>query len=284
MNKEIINKENNQVALADAENLAFIKKQFFPVNATEKDIEFCLKVAQAYSLNPVLREIFFVERMANVNGAWVVKVEPLVSRDGLLSIAHKSGKLSGIKSESFLKETPVLINGEWEIKKDLCAVANVYRTDTKEVFSAEVFYSEYAQKTKEGKITKFWAEKPHTMLKKVAESQALRKAFNINGIYTPEELDGIKSVGVDVKTLSGVDLEVEADIDEPEIFYELDSTPAEADSEKKAVEALGLSVEEKNGYLKIMGNTYKKEAHIKALGYTLHKASSGENIWIKKLA
>ena len=29
---------------------------------------------------------------------------------------------------------------------------------------------------------------PETMLKKVAESQALRKAFNIHGVYCPEEL------------------------------------------------------------------------------------------------
>jgi hypothetical protein len=33
-----------------------------------------------------------------------------------------------------------------------------------------------------------WASKPKTMLIKVAESQALRRAFSISGIYSPEEM------------------------------------------------------------------------------------------------
>jgi|GEM_PF-2800917 len=37
-------------------------------------------------------------------------------------------------------------------------------------------------------ITKFWREKPETMLKKVAESQALRKAFDISGLYSVDEV------------------------------------------------------------------------------------------------
>lgn len=60
--------------------------------------------------------------------------------------------------------------------------------DSNKPFTVQVAYSEYCQKTSEGSPTKFWNEKPKTMLTKTADSQALRKAFNIHGAYCPEEL------------------------------------------------------------------------------------------------
>ena len=285
MNTDLTTNTNKSLSTTSALDLEFIKKQFFPANATEKDIEFCLRVSQTYSLNPILREIFFVERRANVNGIWIIKVEPLVSRDGLLTIAHKSGCFGGLETKSFVKEMPQLINGQWETKKDLVAQCTVYRTDTERPFVSEVAYSEYVQKTKEGVPTKFWLEKPDTMLKKVAESQALRKAFNINGVYIPEEISGIQEVGGGNEN-TGIYVEKEETPldDEPDIFQEAELELDNTSNEISALKALGLEAEEKNGYLKIIGNTFQKEAHIKALGYTLHKSSSGENIWVKKLA
>ena len=56
-------------------------------------------------------------------------------------------------------------------------------------FIVEVAYSEYVQTTSRGDITKFWKEKPKTMIKKVAESQALRKAFDITGLYSKDEIN-----------------------------------------------------------------------------------------------
>lgn len=140
---------NSQNLIISKEDIDFIKKQMFPVGASVKDIDFCLKVSQQLGLNPITKEIFFVERKSQVNGQWVSKVEPLVSRDGLLSMAHKSGKFGGIEVVSQIKETPKLVNGIWENKKDLVAKAIVYRTDTQKPFISEVAYSEYVQKTKE---------------------------------------------------------------------------------------------------------------------------------------
>lgn len=281
------NNTNKSLSTTSVLDLEFIKKQFFPIGATAQDMEYCLKVANIYELNPITREIFFVERNAKINGQWVTKVDPLVSRDGLLSIAHKSSKFGGIKSESFLKETPILVNGQWEVKKDLCAIAQVYRTDTKEVFSSEVYYSEYVQKTKQGEITRFWAEKPNTMLKKVAESQALRKAFNINGMYIPEEIGVVNSVGGGSENLGDIDIviaddeSIEAEI--PESFNDVE-VPNNLKMELKAIEALGLKAIEKNGFLKIEGNTFKKEKQIQTLGFSLHTSADGEKIWVKKIA
>jgi len=47
----------------------------------------------------------------------------------------------------------------------------------------EVYASEYST----GK--NLWRDKPRTMIQKVAEAHALRRAFSISGLYSPEEID-----------------------------------------------------------------------------------------------
>lgn len=169
------------------ENKRIIRKQFFPPNATDSDMQYCIAVAKSFNLNPILKQIFFVERKAKINGEWHSKIEPLAGRDSFLTLAHRSGKFAGIKSDCFLKDKPVFINGEWQNKKELVAIAQVYKKGHETPFEAEVRYDEYVQRANDGRITKFWAEKPETMLKKVAESQALRKAFDISGLYSIDE-------------------------------------------------------------------------------------------------
>ena len=165
-----------------------IKAQFFPPNATDMDMIYCMKVAETFNLNPILKQIFFVERSANIDGRWITKIEPLAGRDSFLTLAHRSGKFAGIDSDCAIKQTAVLQDGKWVTKNELVATARVYRTDNDRPFCAEVEYSEYVQRTKDGSITKFWRDKPKTMLKKVAESQALRKAFDISGLYSVDEV------------------------------------------------------------------------------------------------
>jgi hypothetical protein len=118
----------------------------------------------------------------------------MVGRDGFLTIAHKSGKFGGIETNTTIKNVPVYNNGEWIEERDLVAICSVYRTDTQRPFIVEVSFKEYAGTTRDGQLTKFWKEKGATMLKKVAESQCLRKAFNVSGIYAEEELNDINVV------------------------------------------------------------------------------------------
>ena len=99
------------------ENKRIIRKQFFPPNATDSDMQYCIAVAKSFNLNPILKQIFFVERKAKINGEWHSKIEPLAGRDSFLTLAHRSGKFAGIKSDCFLKIKPVFVNGDWENKK-----------------------------------------------------------------------------------------------------------------------------------------------------------------------
>ena len=169
-----------------------IRKQFFPANATAVEMQYCMKVAEKFNLNPILKQIYFVSRRSKAeNGAWIEKIEPLVGRDSFLTLAHRSGKFAGIETECSISPKAKLVNGAWEQVNDLVAICKVYRSDMSKPVVVEVSYSEYVQKTSAGEITKFWKEKPETMLKKVAESQALRKAFDITGLYAEEELEPI---------------------------------------------------------------------------------------------
>lgn len=172
----------------DKEQMAVIESQFFPAGASKAEQAYCFSVARELCLNPITREIFFVSRRQKINDKWVTKVEPMVGRDGFLSIAHRTNKFAGIETTAGIRDVPQLDNGKWGITHQLVAECSVWRKDSSKPFTVQVAYNEYCQKTTEGNPTKFWAEKPETMLKKVAESQALRKAFNIHGVYCPEEL------------------------------------------------------------------------------------------------
>lgn len=186
MNNAITTEKSNWLSIEEKQ---IIRKQFFPPNATDIEMKYCMSVAEKFNLNPILKQIFFIARRSKgENGAWIDKIEPLAGRDSFLTLAHRSGKFAGIETTTEVKPTAKLINGEWEQKNDLTATCKVYRSDMDRPVIVEVAYSEYVQKTSAGEITKFWKEKPETMLKKVAESQALRKAFDITGLYAEEEI------------------------------------------------------------------------------------------------
>ena len=53
----------------------------------------------------------------------------------------------------------------------------------------EVSFDEYAGRKKDGSLNSQWSKKPATMIRKVAQVQALREAFpsNLAGLYTAEE-------------------------------------------------------------------------------------------------
>lgn len=184
----------------DKGQMAVIESQFFPQGASKAEQAYCFTVARELCLNPITKEIFFVNRRQRVGDKWVNKVEPMVGRDGFLSIAHRTNQFAGMETTTVIKEVPQLeVGGLWRLKQQLVAECSVWRKDSSKPFTVQVSYNEYCQRTTEGAPTKFWAEKPETMLKKVAESQALRKAFNIHGVYSPEELGaGIELANGDI--------------------------------------------------------------------------------------
>lgn len=145
--------------------------------AKEEEAAVLLEIASARNLNPLLGQIHFVKRFTRDRGeVWSVQV----SIDGFRAIANRTGLYEGQDEPEYIEQNGRLV----------CCKVKVYRKGVPRPFVSPAYWSEYAQTTKEGKPTQFWANKPHIMLAKCAEASALRKAFpeETSGLYVAEEM------------------------------------------------------------------------------------------------
>jgi len=147
---------------------------------SDVEIRHLYHLAKSYGLDPNKNEIW---AMKYGNGPATI----FVGRDGLLGIAHKTGQLDGIETLAIVQdkngnvqETKIVYPGA----KLIGATCTVWRKDMSHPVNVAVSLSEY-----DGKRGN-WAKMPETMIKKVAEAHALRRAFSIHGLYLQEEFDG----------------------------------------------------------------------------------------------
>ena len=150
-------------ATYDREKLQLIR-DMFAKGANDNEFGVMIELARKYQLDPFARQIWLVKYGDN-------PAQIFCGRDGYLAIAHRSGQFDGIQSGSRVED------GE------LIGWCRVYRKDMSHPFEVEVYASEYST----GK--NLWRDKPRTMIQKVAEAHALRRAFSISGLYSPEEID-----------------------------------------------------------------------------------------------
>jgi phage recombination protein Bet len=148
-------------------------KKTVAAGASESEFKLFLYIAQRYNLDPLVKQIWLI-KYGNSPAAI------FTSRDGFLSIGHRSGQFDGMETQAVRDDTNKVIG----------AVCRVWRKDMSHPFTVEVSRSEYD--TGKGN----WQKMPETMIKKVAESQCLRRAFDISGLYDPSEYDPSESVQV----------------------------------------------------------------------------------------
>ncbi len=150
-------------ATYDPEKLQLIR-DMFAKGATDSEFKLFIEMSLALGLNPLKREIWLVKYGDN-------PAQIFVGRDGLLTIAHRSGQFDGMHA------------GTRKDGDELVGWCRVYRRDMTHPFEVEVYEKEYTTGRN------LWKDKPRTMIQKVAEAQCLRRAFSISGVYTPEEVD-----------------------------------------------------------------------------------------------
>jgi phage recombination protein Bet len=150
-----------------ANEIALIKNIAAP-KCTDDEFKLLLYQARTYNLDPLLKQIWAV-KYTDSKPASI-----FAGRDGFLAIAHRSGVFDGMES-GFRQEGTNVIG--W---------AKVYRKDMSRPFSVEVNMKEY------NRNQGTWLTHGTTMIVKVAEAQALRKAFQISGIYSPDEMPEAK--------------------------------------------------------------------------------------------
>lgn len=140
-------------------------------NATKDELKLFLYQCNRLGLDPLSKQVHFV-KYGNNPGSIITGI------DGFRVVAHRTGKLAGIKRGA-LKDAQGKLIGGW---------AEVYRSDWTHPAREEVPLSEY------NKGTATWKQMPETMIKKVAEAAALRMAFpsDLSGVYSKEEMDEVE--------------------------------------------------------------------------------------------
>lgn len=190
-NLAVIDNKNTLQVLPKQEQLIKLIKETYAKGANDEEIEFFAQVCSTQNLDPIKRQIYFTKIWDSSQGKNCFA--PIISIDGMRSKAEETGLYAGQTLPLYCGR-----DGVWrEVWADkdppfACKIG-VFRKDFKEPIFAIAYWDSYVKKTKEGKVTKFWADMPTTMISKCAEALALRKACpqKLSGLYSKEEMDNV---------------------------------------------------------------------------------------------
>jgi len=162
------------------EKIATIKETVAK-GATDSQLEMFLTLAEKYSLDPFLREIWFVPNVGIITG-----------RDGYLKIAQRDPEFDGIVSAA------VCEGDEFAIEPITPTVQHKFGAKRGAVIGAYavVFHKRrrptvcFAPMSEYKKSSSVWTTYQSAMICKVAEVLALKRQFGISGLVTEEEVGG----------------------------------------------------------------------------------------------
>ena len=146
-------------------------------SVTDKEIKLFLQLCKYQNLNPFVREAYLV-KYGDKNPASIV-----VGKEVFTKRAENNVNFDGYEISDNYKHKMNL--SEFEV------TCSVYRKNLTHPINVTVSYSEYVGTNWKGEVNRMWANKPRTMLRKVALMQALREAFPtaLGGLYEENELD-----------------------------------------------------------------------------------------------
>ena len=168
-------------------------KNYIAPGATDQEILYFIELCKAQKLNPFVRDAYLVKY-----GNQPAQI--IVGKDVFLKKAGENPNFNGLKAGIVVVDK----NGDVKEREGSLKVpgdeliggwCEVYLKNREYPTKCLVSLDEYIQKKKDGTVNSMWSSKPCTMIRKVAQSQALREAFpnELRGLYEKEEM------GIDTK-------------------------------------------------------------------------------------
>ena len=172
------------------EQVQLLKSQIAP-KATNDELKLFFNQCKRTGLDPFSRQIYAIHRKKwNADKkCYEDKMTIQTSIDGFRVIAERSGDYAGQDEPIFNEIDGKLVSCKVTVYR--FKSAQKYSIPTRYPAAVGVAYWDEFKQTDNGKVTGMWAKMPHTMLSKVAEAIALRKAYpqDLSGLYTNEEMD-----------------------------------------------------------------------------------------------
>lgn len=212
---------------------------YCPPSTTER--EHFIQTALAYNLNPYLKEIYFVP-VPKYSDRQIIACSytTMVSYYMYIKQAQATGSFNGVESKYIDDE-----NGKIKAVEII-----VHKKDAQYPFKHIAFADEYNLNTP------IWQKKPRTMLHKVALTQALRIAFQIQLPYIQEEYEEMEENTPLVPQNTALNLHEISD----------------------ALRASGLSLKIKDHLVIAEGNTYEKSNLLKEYGFGFANKQWSQNL------
>lgn len=198
---------SEQIKVYTPEQIAIIKETVAK-GFSDMELAYFLNVAKVYQLNPFTKQIWGYK---DTKGNIIV----FAGRDGFLAKAQSDKRWNGIASDVIREDETYEINiatGHISHVKDVLSKAKIigaYAICRPK--NCEISTIEWADFDTYNKGYNVWKSDPAAMIKKVAESHCLAKAYGISGLSCEEDFD--------IKNDIAITIDHEQKVSQKALFY-----------------------------------------------------------------